>query len=134
MPKSTPTRPLLRVTANGAEATHDEWTRVTDLGPRPDGPSLISLERYLSERDILAAHGGRIGVEIPGDIDEAVLASISRDVELIAVRVPKFADGRHYSTARLLRMRYGYTGELRATGDVLPDQLFYMLLNHLDKV
>ena len=39
---------------------------------------------------------------------------------------PKFTDGRGYSTARLLRERYGYTGELRAIGDVLHDQLFYM--------
>ncbi|HCZ13184.1 MAG TPA: oxidoreductase, partial [Candidatus Accumulibacter sp.] len=39
---------------------------------------------------------------------------------------PKFTDGRSYSTARLLRERYRYTGEIRALGDVLQDQLFYM--------
>jgi uncharacterized protein (DUF934 family) len=42
------------------------------------------------------------------------------------VNFPKFADGRGYSTARLLRERYGYHGEIRAIGDVLHDQLFFM--------
>jgi uncharacterized protein (DUF934 family) len=46
---------------------------------------------------------------------------------LVAIEVAKFTDGRHYSLARLLRERHGFTGELRAVGDVLPDQLFYML-------
>ncbi len=45
---------------------------------------------------------------------------------VIAVNFPKFVDGRGYSTAALLRQRYGYTGELRAVGDVLHDQLFFM--------
>lgn len=47
-------------------------------------------------------------------------------LDLIAVHFPKFADGRGYSTASLLRLRYGYTGELRAFGDVGRDQLFYL--------
>ena len=45
---------------------------------------------------------------------------------VIGVNFPKFADGRGYSSARLLRERYGYRGEIRAIGDVLQDQLFYM--------
>lgn len=126
MPKSTPTRPLLRVTDKGSETVHDEWTRITDHGPLPEGPALIPLERYLDERESLKAREGRIGVEVPGEVDEDQIASVAGEVDLIAVRVPKFADGRHYSTARLLRMRHGFKGELRATGDVLPDQLFYM--------
>ncbi|WP_461310275.1 DUF934 domain-containing protein [Azonexus hydrophilus] len=45
---------------------------------------------------------------------------------LIAINFPKFVDGRGYSSAALLRQRYGYRGELRAVGDVLHDQLFYL--------
>ena len=45
---------------------------------------------------------------------------------VIAVDFPKFSDGRSYSIAYNLRVRLGYTGELRAIGDVLRDQLFYM--------
>lgn len=44
----------------------------------------------------------------------------------IDIDFPKFADGRGYSAARLLRERYGFTGELRSIGDVLIDQLFFM--------
>ncbi|MFX7739746.1 DUF934 domain-containing protein, partial [Acinetobacter baumannii] len=46
--------------------------------------------------------------------------------KVVAVDFPKFADGRGYSIAYNLRARLGYTGELRAIGDVLRDQLFYM--------
>jgi uncharacterized protein (DUF934 family) len=55
--------------------------------------------------------------EVAGDLDYFVV---------IAVHFPKFVDGRGYSTAALLRQRYRYQGELRAVGDVLHDQLFFM--------
>lgn len=45
---------------------------------------------------------------------------------LIAIDFPAFTDGRGYTLARLLRERYGYQGEVRAIGDVLVDQLYYM--------
>lgn len=45
---------------------------------------------------------------------------------VIALNFPVFTDGRHFSSARLLRERYAYTGEIRAIGDVLRDQLFFM--------
>lgn len=45
---------------------------------------------------------------------------------LVALNFPVFTDGRHFSSARLLRERYAYTGEIRAIGDVLRDQLFFM--------
>ncbi len=54
------------------------------------------------------------------------LAGQLLDAPLIAIDFPKFTDGRGYSIARLLRERYGYAGQIRAVGDVLIDQLFYM--------
>src|SRR5690554_3385561 len=45
---------------------------------------------------------------------------------VIALNFPVFTDGRHFSSARLLRERYAYSGEIRAIGDVLRDQLFFM--------
>lgn len=45
---------------------------------------------------------------------------------VIALNFPVFTDGRHFSSARLLRERYAYTGEIRAIGDVFRDQLFFM--------
>jgi uncharacterized protein (DUF934 family) len=48
-------------------------------------------------------------------------------VVVVALVFPSFRDGRAYSQARLLRERYGYKGELRATGQVLRDQFVFML-------
>lgn len=72
-----------------------------------------------------AGRSGKVGLrlrssEVPEDILE--LARLP----LIALDFPSFTDGRGYSNARLLRDRFNYKGELRAVGDVLRDQLFYM--------
>jgi len=61
----------------------------------------------------------------PDDEPESVLPWLA-DIPLIAIRFPVFTDGRGYSLARLLRTRHGYTGELRAVGDVLRDQLYFL--------
>lgn len=58
--------------------------------------------------------------------DPALLAGALAQVRVIAVNFPKYADGRGYSIARLLRERYGYQGELRAVGVVARDQLHAM--------
>lgn len=58
-----------------------------------------------------------------------VVEDLSEDLQqfaVIALNFPVFTDGRHFSSARLLRERYGYSGEIRAIGDVLRDQLFFM--------
>ncbi len=58
-----------------------------------------------------------------------VIEDLSEDLAqfaVIALNFPVFTDGRHFSSARLLRERYAYTGEIRAIGDVLRDQLFFM--------
>lgn len=54
------------------------------------------------------------------------LATSLEMAPLIAIDFPAFTDGRGYTLARLLRQRHGYTGEIRAIGDVLVDQLYYM--------
>src|SRR4051812_18282341 len=59
--------------------------------------------------------------------DPAAAAGRLAHVTRVEVNFPKFGDGRGYSIARLLRERYGYQGELRAVGEVLADQLQYML-------
>lgn len=90
------------------------------------GDLTVSLERYAKERDSLRAHAGRVGVRLePGQRGDE-LAEYIDELEVVAVDFPKFTDGRGYSTARRLRERMGFAGELRATGDVLPDQVFYM--------
>jgi uncharacterized protein (DUF934 family) len=105
----------------------DRWTLLRDaaaLADVPDGvPAIVPLALWLAHRNDLSARGD-IGVWLaPGDDPEA-LAADTGALPLIAVDFPQFTDGRGYSTARLLRDRHGFRGELRAIGDILRDQLF----------
>lgn len=94
--------------------------------PIPRGPVLVPLASWLQHRAELLARREPIGVWLaPGD-DPAALAPDLGLLSLVAVHFPKLADGRGYSTAALLRTRYGYRGELRAFGDLGRDQLFYL--------
>ena len=70
------------------------------------------------------ALSGQNALELPNDVDPmaADLTGITR----IDLHFPKFTDGRAYSQARLLRQRRQFSGEIRATGDVLIDQLVHM--------
>jgi uncharacterized protein (DUF934 family) len=63
-------------------------------------------------------------LELPNDADPSAVTL--RDVDRINLHFPKFTDGRAYSQAYLLRRRLGFAGDIRATGDVLVDQLLQM--------
>lgn len=92
----------------------------------PAGDVIFPFAVWQARKDEILARGGMIGLLIKGeDLVEAVAGDVAR-FAVIAVNFPKFVDGRGYSTASLLRQRYGYTGELRAVGDILHDQLFYL--------
>lgn len=114
---------------------NDDWT-VLRLGAEdtadsvglPAGPVLVPLAVWLARRERLqaAAEAGTLGVWLAGSDDPARLADALPQLSLIAIDFPKFADGRGYSIASLLRTRHGYAGELRAIGEVLRDQFFYL--------
>ena len=92
----------------------------------PDDPALLPLTVWLARKNEVLANGKPVGVWLESGEEAKVLAEDLAHFDVIAVNFPKFTDGRSYSTARLLRERYGYRGEIRAIGDVLHDQLFYM--------
>ena len=93
----------------------------------PISPKLIvPLKVWLAECDALTGPQRKLGVWLDSHEDPAELAEDVDHLQLIAVNFPTFKDGRGYSIAYSLRNRYGYTGELRAIGDVLRDQMFYM--------
>ncbi|MGE0801072.1 MAG: DUF934 domain-containing protein [Lautropia sp.] len=108
----------------------DAWVLLPDSdadAPLPDAAQLlVSFARWRRDGAALLAGGRRIGVQLAPADDPADLGDDIGRLSLIAVEFPSFTDGRGYSTARLLRSRYHYTGELRAVGDVLRDQLFYL--------
>ena len=86
-------------------------------------PAIVPLALWRAERAALLARGD-VGVWLAPTDDPGTVAEDLAALAVVAVDFPKFTDGRGYSIARLLRDRYGYTGELRAIGDVLRDQLF----------
>ncbi len=89
------------------------------------GKVIVPLKVWLAQRDTLQSRTD-LGVWFASDERPEVLKDDIQKFTVIAVDFPKFSDGRGYSTAYNLRARLGYTGELRAIGDVLRDQLFYM--------
>jgi uncharacterized protein (DUF934 family) len=111
------------------EIVVDHWQRLRDDEPYPALealPVLVSHARLVSEREQLAARSGAYGVWLRGDAEPEDIAQDLAARPLVAIEVPKFTDGRHFSLARLLRERHGFANDLRAIGDVLPDQLYYM--------
>ena len=89
------------------------------------GKVIVPLKVWFAQRDKLQDRTD-LGVWIASDERPEVLKDDIGKFSVIAVDFPKFADGRGYSIAYNLRARLGYTEELRAIGDVLRDQLFYM--------
>ncbi len=105
----------------------DSWVHVDDGDPLPsDGPIVVSLERFQEERDELVARGAPLGLHLKSDQKPAQLGDDVKLFDLIVLEFPTFRDGRAYSHARVLRERFGFRGEIRATGDVLRDQFLYM--------
>ena len=103
---------------SGASRPEHEGLPVTGI--------LVPLALWRTQRSLCAMPGVEIGILLREDDDPREVASEFDRVGVIAIEFPKFSNGRGYSMARLLRARYGFRGELRAVGDVLRDQLFYM--------
>lgn len=105
----------------------DAWTPVGDEDALPDsGALLVTLKRWQGEREALRARNDAIGIRLPNSAPVEAIADDLDRIELVALEFPKFNDGRAFSQARQLRERHGYTGELRATGQVLRDQFVFM--------
>ena len=92
----------------------------------PQGELIVPLNVWHAQRDALLEGQQPLGVWLDSNQDPAELADAINRFCVIAVNFPKFTDGRGYSIGTLLRSRYGFKGELRAIGDVLRDQLFYL--------
>jgi uncharacterized protein (DUF934 family) len=92
----------------------------------PEVTTMLPLAVWLARKEAILARSSPIGVWLDSHEDPAAIAGDLDHFAVIGVNFPKFTDGRSYSNARLLRERYGYTGEIRAIGEVLQDQLFFM--------
>jgi uncharacterized protein (DUF934 family) len=113
------------------QVVQDDWTVLTlaegetaETVAIPAGKVIVPLGVWQQQAAI--RNRGDVGVWLASNERPEVLKENINAIPVIAVDFPKFADGRGYSIAYNLRARLGYQGEVRAIGDVLRDQLFYM--------
>ncbi len=118
----------MRYIKNGAVAA-DPFVYVEGDEPVPaDVPAIVSADWLLSaSQPEIQGRSAPLGVLWPNDRAEQDLQPFLPFLSLVALEFPVFRDGRAYTQARLLRERYGFKGEIRATGDVLRDQFLFMV-------
>ncbi|HTT96621.1 MAG TPA: DUF934 domain-containing protein [Rhizomicrobium sp.] len=105
----------------------DPFFFVPDGKAYPDEKGVIvTLARFQGERDTLFAHRKLVGVRLASNENPTVLKDDLHRLAAVVLEFPKFRDGRAFSWARMLRTRFDYKGEIRATGDFLFDQLAHM--------
>lgn len=106
----------------------DRWQTIGWEDKLPsDGPVILPLGRWRELRARDAPGAWEIGVALDAGEDVSELAPDIARIALVALDFPRFTDGRSYSAARILRERYRLAGEVRATGEVLLDQIPFML-------
>lgn len=104
----------------------DSWQHVPPDAALPDGDIILTLEAWQEKREELTGRNSRVGIKLEPGVDLSDIKDFLEDIDLIAINFPTFGDGRGYSHAKILRDRYGFAGEIRAVGDVLQDQIFYL--------
>jgi uncharacterized protein (DUF934 family) len=116
--------PLIK---NG-RVTDDRFIKIVDDAPLPeDVPVIVPAARFLADAEEILQRDTPVGVMWPNNRKVAELAPHLDRLALVALIFPVFKDGRAYSQARLLRERYDFRGELRATGQVLRDQFLFQM-------
>jgi uncharacterized protein (DUF934 family) len=112
----------------GGQIASDAFAHVADDAELPaEGAVLVTAKRLLQDPEAILARSGKTGVIWPNSRDVDDLVPHLDRLSVVALVFPSFRDGRAYSQARLLRERFSYRGELRATGQVLRDQFVFML-------
>ncbi|MYA37894.1 MAG: DUF934 domain-containing protein [Gammaproteobacteria bacterium] len=120
------------VIKDGAILPRDRWTVLREAtGPEvlqavPGRSFIVPLEFWLNFRAQLEEYPGERGVWLDSHQTPKPIEADLAEFAVIGLNFPVFADGRSYSNARELRERYRFEGEIRAIGDVMRDQLYYM--------
>ncbi|MDZ7712182.1 MAG: DUF934 domain-containing protein [Rhodovibrio sp.] len=115
-------------------AVTDPWVEVETLEELPDGQAaILPAEVFQEHRHALDGRNAALGVRLPNDQPVDEIAPDLHRLDAVVLEFPAFKDGRAYSQARLLRQRHGYTGEIRATGDVLQDQAIFLVRCGFDR-
>lgn len=134
-PKATPDRIQEDIVRNHAivdgevvENTihHVAETEELSIDALPEGDISVPLNLWLESQTELKERSGIVAVQVGADEDVADLQDSLNEVSIVVLPMVTQNDGRSYSLAYLLRSRYGYTGEIRATGYVRLDQLNFL--------
>ena len=105
----------------------DPFTHVADDAVLPPGDVIISLTRFQADGEALLSEGRQVGVRVASDEEVEALAYDLPRLAVVALDYPKYRDGRAFTSARLLRERLNFKGEVRAVGDVLRTQAGFMV-------
>lgn len=106
----------------------DLWRHLADDEAPAGGEAVtVSFKRWQAEPERWSDRTGPLGLRLPNDVPPASFGPAATRFALIVLNFPRFIDGRAYSQARLLRGRFTFKGELRAGGNVLRDQLLFMV-------
>ena len=108
------------------EVVADDWRYLSEVQGPDGGPLILTIDQWLSDRERWIADNGRLGVILAPAHKVELLARDLARFALIGAEFPGPSDGRGYTQGRLLRERWKFTGELRATGYVRRDQLFFL--------
>lgn len=120
--------PLIRVDGpqSAGAAVADAFVTLADDAALPaDGGAIVSLARFQKERETLLARNAPIGVRLKASESPELLGEDVQRLSVVAIEFPVFRDGRGFSWARMLRTRLAFTGEVRAVGHFLFDQINY---------
>lgn len=113
----------------------DDWRRLSDDEAMPEaGAVLVGLARFKANRAEVEARRAPTGLALKSHERAHVIGDGAHLFELIEIEFPKFRDGRAFSSARLLRERYGFRGTLRASGNILPDQALFLARCGVDEI
>lgn len=118
---------LIKLAGGQFAPADDPFTAIADDQDIPDGDVIISFGRFRSEGARLLGEGRRVGVRIEPAEEVEAMADDLATLSVVALAFPKFRDGRAFTSAHLLSQRLGFTGEIRAVGEVLLDQAGYMV-------
>jgi len=122
---------LIKLEDGEFDWAEDTFSVVADEDQVPAGDVIVSLKRFMAEGEQLLADR-KVGVKLePTEAVEDLVYDLPR-LAVVALEFPSHRDGRNLSAARLLRQRYGYTGEIRAIGEVLREQAQHMVRCGID--
>ncbi len=115
---------------NNGKLQADDWQVVSKesapaLAEMFSGQWLVHVKWYVENQEELT-NRNNIGVWLDSDDEAESVSSVIGHLPVIGVNFPVFTDGRGFSIGRTIRERYKFTGELRAIGNFMQDQLFYL--------